>query len=99
MLTIDPATRDALGQFCARYGFARLEVFGSVARGDDTAASDVDVLYELLPGRRLGWEIEDAVDDLGRILGRPVELVSRRALHPLLRGEVEAQARLLHAAA
>ncbi|MFF5987921.1 hypothetical protein [Prauserella flavalba] len=41
---------------------------------------------ELRPGARLGWEIEeDLNDDLSALFGRPVDLVSRRSLHPLLR--------------
>ena len=55
---------------CRRYGVARLEVFGSVSRGDASPASDVDVLYELEPGARLGWDIEKLADELSEILGR-----------------------------
>ena len=55
-----------LADVCARYGIARLRVFGSVARGTATPDSDIDVLYELEPGRRLGWEIEQLADELQR---------------------------------
>ncbi len=50
-----------------------------------------------MPGMRLGWEIEDLADELSDVLGRPVDLVSRRALHPLLRPGVLAEARSLYA--
>ncbi|MBA2578438.1 MAG: nucleotidyltransferase family protein [Euzebyaceae bacterium] len=83
---------------CRRYGVARLEVFGSVSRGDASPASDVDVLYELEPGARLGWDIEKLADELSEILGRRVDLVSRNALHERLRDGVLAEARLLYAA-
>ena len=33
-------------QFACKYGFKRLGVFGSVARGEQTEQSDVDVCYE-----------------------------------------------------
>lgn len=33
-------------QFASKYGFKRLGVFGSVARGEQTEQSDVDVYYE-----------------------------------------------------
>jgi predicted nucleotidyltransferase len=55
-------------------------------------------LYTLRRGRRLGWEIEDLADELSALLGRPVDLVSRRALHPLLRNDVIAEARKFYAA-
>ena len=87
-----------LAAVCARYGIARLMIFGSVARGTAEPSSDVDVLYELQPGRRLGWEIEDLSDELSELFGRPVDLVSRVALHKRLRAAVLAEAQPLYAA-
>lgn len=89
---------DAVGEICQRYGVARLEVFGSVARGEARPDSDIDVLYELAPGRKLGWEIETLADELSDVLGRNVDLVSRKALHDRLRDAVLAEAQPLYAA-
>jgi len=94
-VTVDEARLAAL---CARYGVARLMIFGSVARGTAEPSSDVDVLYELQPGRRLGWEIEDLSDELSELFARPVDLVSRAALHERLRAAVLAEAQPLYAA-
>ncbi len=77
---------------------ARLDVFGSVARGDADDASDLDLLYELAPEARLGWEIEDLQDELSGLFGRPVDLVSKRALHRRLRLAVLAEACQLYSA-
>lgn len=88
---------ERIAEICQRYGVARLELFGSVCRGEERPDSDVDVLYELAPGARLGWAIEDLADELSAVLGRPVDLVSRRALHERLREAVLAEARLLYA--
>lgn len=93
-----PVDVDQLREVCSRYGVAQLEVFGSVSRGDATPDSDVDVLYELEPGARLGWDIEKLADELSELLGRRVDLVSRNALHQRLRDEVLAEALLLYAA-
>jgi hypothetical protein len=87
-----------LAAVCALYGIARLMIFGSVARGTAEPSSDVDVLYELQPGRRLGWDIEDLSDELSELFGRPVDLVSRAALHERLRAAVLAEAQPLYAA-
>jgi predicted nucleotidyltransferase len=89
---------EQLRELCTRYGVARLEVFGSVGRHEASASSDIDVLYELAPGTRLGWDIESLVDELSELLGRSVDLVSRNALHERLRDEVLKEARLLYAA-
>ncbi|WP_367186466.1 nucleotidyltransferase family protein [Sporichthya sp.] len=75
----------------------RLDVFGSVSRGEAAPDSDVDVLYELAPGARLGWGIEALADELSEVLGRPVDLVSRNALERL-KASVLADARVLYAA-
>jgi len=89
---------DRLDAVCRQYGISALFVFGSVARGETASASDVNLLYDLEPGARLGWEIEDLSDALAEIFGRPVDLVARAALHPLLRAAVLEEARPVYAA-
>lgn len=68
------------------------EVFGSLAHGTARPDSDIDLLYTLAPGKRLGWAIEDLNQELATILGRSVDLVSRRALNARLRDRVLAEA-------
>src|SRR3954453_1152363 len=87
-----------LAEVCARYGIARLLVFGSVARGTAPPDSDIDVLYELEPGRRLGWEIEQLADELAAVFGRPVALAPPAALHRRLKDTLLSEARTLYAA-
>lgn len=89
---------DRIAEICRRYGVARLDVFGSVSRGEAAPESDIDVLYDLAPGARLGWTIEALADELSAALGRRVDLVSRNALHERLRASVLAEARVLYAA-
>ncbi len=92
-----PVDRERLGEICARDGVAELYVFGSTARGEATESSDVDLLYVLTPGASLGFAIDDREDELSRTFTRRVDLVSKRALHPLLRDAVLTEARPLHA--
>lgn len=82
MLAAIAEKRAALAALCRRYGVARLDVFGSGARGADfdPATSDVDFLVELKApagdlDRLLGLRQE-----LEALLHRPVDLVSRRAV-------------------
>jgi uncharacterized protein len=89
---------ERLAAICDRYGIAELKVFGSRARGDAAPDSDIDILYTLRPGRRLGWEVEQLADELSGLFGHRVDLVSLRALHPLLQPSVLAEARPVNAA-
>ena len=86
---------ERLASICDRYGIAKLQVFGSQARGTAGPDSDIDVLYTLRPGRKLGWEIEQLADELADLFGWKVDLISARSLHPLLQPSVLAEARLV----
>ncbi|MCC7078483.1 MAG: nucleotidyltransferase family protein [Acidimicrobiia bacterium] len=97
MIAIDFDT-ERVSAICRRFGVARLDVFGSAARGELGPDSDVDLLYELEPGARLGWYIEDLADELSDAMGRRVDLVSRAALHERIRDAVLAESQVIYAA-
>jgi hypothetical protein len=83
--------RDALRALAERHGVTDLRVFGSMARGDANAASDVDLLVTPLPGTSL-FDLGGLLMDAQELLGLPVDVVSDRALHPLVRDRVLAEA-------
>jgi uncharacterized protein len=56
-------------------------VFGSVARGDDRAYSDVDLLVEMDPDRSLP-DVVGLGQDLDNLLGRKVDVLTGPSLHP-----------------
>lgn len=58
-----------------------VEVFGSVARGDDTPDSDVDLLVAPAADASL-FDLARFEADVEALLGRSVDVVSRRALDP-----------------
>ena len=73
-------------------GVKRVNVFGSVSRGEDTPDSDVDILVELKEASvrpPIGLKWFGVEQELSRILGREVELVSFSALSPYIRDRVE----------
>jgi predicted nucleotidyltransferase len=75
--------RDALAALCRRHGVARLEVFGSAARGTDfdRSRSDVDFLATFATeARNELTAFLDLKDALEKLLGRPVDLVERDAI-------------------
>jgi predicted nucleotidyltransferase len=72
-------------------GVASVAVFGSVARGDATAESDIDLLVEFSVVPDL-IEFSALQRWLSQRLGRKVDLVTKPALHPLLRNRILAEA-------
>ena len=60
----------------------RLALFGSWARGEQTATSDVDILVEVNPS--IGLRFVTLAEQLEALLGHKVDLVSRRAIRPQL---------------
>lgn len=89
---------ERLREVCERYGVASLEMFGSVARGEESGSSDVDLLYVLKPDARLGFRLFDLEDELADLFGRSVDLVARRSVNKYLREQVLADAQPLYAA-
>jgi hypothetical protein len=72
---------EALAEFCRKWKIERLELFGSALREDFTAESDIDFLY--VTEKEAGWSLLDHVhaeEELRRLLGRQVDLVSKRAV-------------------
>jgi predicted nucleotidyltransferase len=71
------------------FGVAHAAVFGSVARGEDRADSDVDVLIELDRERPMGiFEYARVRLYIDEILGGGGDVVNRRVLKPMLRENV-----------
>ena len=70
-----------IADFCRRWKIVELALFGSVLRDDFRRDSDVDVLARFAPDAQ--WTLFDHVemqDELKEILGRGVDLVSRRGI-------------------
>ena len=63
-----------------RFKVRRLAIFGSYARGDQRADSDVDILVDIDPS--VGLEFVTLAEQIEQLLGLPIELVSRRAIKP-----------------
>lgn len=74
--------------FEARFGVRLVGVVGSVARGEERADSDVDVVFDVTGGTTL-FKLADAQFELEDSLGRPVDLVDRQALRPERRAYME----------
>ncbi len=72
---------DRLEELCRKWSVVELALFGSVLRADFDEESDVDVLVTYANDSRCGlFEHMRLEEELSRLLGRRVDLVSRRGL-------------------
>jgi len=74
-----------------KYGASNVRVFGSVARGQDTLESDVDILVDLSPRSSL-VTLGRLERELSEVLGAPVDVVPADGLRPAVRAEAEQEA-------
>ena len=83
--------RNSKADLRRRFGVTRLALFGSYARELEQGDSDVDVLVTF-DGPATSDRYFGVLFLLEDWLGRPVELVTDKALHPALRPFVERDA-------
>lgn len=90
-VTIDQ-NREEILRIAARVRNVR--VFGSVARGNDRAGSDVDLLVEMEDNRSL-LDLVGLEQDLEDLLRRDLDVLTYASIHPDLRLRISAEARAL----
>lgn len=90
MVTLDTLRaerREEILRLAARRGAHNLRVFGSVARGDASENSDLDLLVAWEPGRSL-LDHAGLVQDLQELLGMKVHVGTERSLHWYVRDKI-----------
>ena len=81
-----------LNGIAEQFGASRLRVFGSVARGEESAESDVDFLVDLPKGYDLFAQRLPLAQKLADILNRKVELIPEYELNAHMRQKILAEA-------
>lgn len=77
-------------EFAARYGVTRLGIFGSLARGEFTATSDVDIVVEMPPDL---FKMVHMKAELETLLLRSVDLIRyQKYLNALLKRKIDEEA-------
>jgi hypothetical protein len=88
-----------LAEICHRYQIKQLSLFGSAVRGEMRPDSDIDLLVEFLPDSQVSlFGHFDAEQELSKLVGKKVDLVSKTALRGRVRNEILAEARSIYAA-
>jgi len=100
---VPPSAEEIAGRlrsFCQRHGITRLEIFGSVARGEAVMGSDVDLIARFPEHPGLG--IVSIEEECGELLGVPVHLLTFEAVeemtNPFRKESIQQDRRLIYAA-
>jgi len=95
-----PIDHQGIAEFCRKWRITEFALFGSVLRDDFGPDSDVDVLVTFAADAPWSlWDLVDVQDELMRIFGRNVDVVSKRALkNPYRRYEILTTRQVVYAA-
>ena len=99
----EPAIRlpkDRIAEFCKRNRIRRLSLFSSALREDFSPGSDLDILVEFEPGTRIGLiRLSGLEIELGKIVGRKVDLNTPGFLSKYYRDQIITEAEVQYDAA
>lgn len=87
-------------EFCRKWQITEFALFGSILREDFRPDSDIDVLITFAPDAPWSlWDIDDLSEELKCLLGREVDVVSKRPLkNPFRRHEILTTRQVIYAA-
>jgi uncharacterized protein len=92
--------RQQIAAFCRKWLISEFALFGSVLRDDFGPTSDVDVLITF--DNAASWSLLDIVtmrEELSNRLGRPVDIVEKKAIiNPFRRARILGSYEVIHAA-
>jgi hypothetical protein len=79
--------REEIINIAQKYGAKNVRVFGSMARGEESAESDLDIIVEMEHGSSL-LDIIAIKQDIEELLGRKVDVVTEASISPYIRDAV-----------
>ena len=75
---INKVIKTHIDQLKTKYPIARMAIFGSYTRNEQKSGSDIDIMVEFYDD--IGWEFFDLKEELERLLGLKVDLVSKNGV-------------------
>ena len=85
----------ALRELASKYGIHDLRIFGSYARGEATADSDLDLLVTIEDGPGLAKRFISFHDEVQKLFGMRVDVLTEDALNPRLHARILREAQPL----
>lgn len=88
--------RKKIYEIAAKHGVSNIRVFGSVARGEETKKSDIDLLVDIdFKAFGSGFARVDFKDKIEKFLHIETDVLTERALHPLIKKQIIKEAKKL----
>ncbi|MGH8546281.1 MAG: nucleotidyltransferase family protein [Gammaproteobacteria bacterium] len=83
--------REEILRIAARHGAHNVRIFGSVARGEAGPQSDIDLLVDV-GSRTSSWFPTGLIEDLEKLLGRKVDVLTDGGVSRYLRDQIYREA-------
>jgi len=77
-----------------KHGVRKAGLFGSIVRGEATETSDIDILVEFGEGKSL-LDLVGLKLELQELLGKKVDVITYKSLHPLLKERILKEQRII----
>ena len=85
-MNLGVSEKEKIIEICQRNHISYCALFGSFARGEATAESDVDLLVKF--SKPIGWKFYGIAEDLEKVLGRKVDLATEKMIGKYIRASV-----------
>jgi len=94
-MTVFPFDTEKLIEICHQNDVAMLGIFGSMARGEATEDSDVDLLVKFSKRKSL-LSLVRLEREMSMVLGRKVDLLTEAAISPYLRDTIKRELKVIY---
>ena len=96
-MAVFPFDTNRLIELCRKNDVAMIGIFGSMARGEDTEQSDIDLLVRFSKRKSL-LALVKLEREVSAVLGRKVDLLTEAAISPYLRDRIKRELRVIYEA-
>lgn len=84
--------REKIYAIAEKYGISNIRIFGSVARGEETSASDIDMLVSISKHKGMGFDLIRFEREFSEKFNAKTDVISENGVHHLLKEKIFGEA-------